>query len=475
MSPIWSGVYERIGNGNLGIMPTSPVGTILAVGPCSGGTPNKIYYYGKADAGAVRGELGYGDLVERLHDFLSLCGAKSKAIVIPAEKDVPGAVSVADRCSGSGTHYVTSGGDPQMTTMVVTQIVTGGGFDEATFRYSLDGESWSEVMDVPATPGEAVELVAGLQVAFNDDYPSDGSFVGDDSWAWFAAGASCSLTSLLAALNVAKEAKNLPYELGCVFMPTGSATWSGLGSWAEGLFAERHRSIRMLAESPLANPDETANEYVTSRLVEIDGFAHDRVMVCTALVIANDLAGKQYGRGISGMVAGLIAKAPVQASIGDPQLYQLADVLKLWIKDMTATHLQTLDEARYIVPRWYEGMAGWFVNNGNMAANATSDFQDLEVCRVLDNAIRNVRVTALKNIHKKVRVVNGVADPIGLKALEGKCQNTLNGLKDTCSAARIEIPEGQDVLATKTINANISVVPFGYAKAINLNFALAKF
>ena len=68
-----------------------------------------------------------------------------------------------------------------------------------------------------------------------------------------------------------------------------------------------------------------------------------------------------------------------------------------------------------------------------------------------------------------------MADPVGLKAIEGACRGTLKGLKETFSSARIEIPEDQDVLATQSIAANIKVVPLGYSKEINLSFALAKF
>lgn len=471
MTPIWSGVYERIGNGNLGILPTSPVGTILAVGPCSEGTANEIYYYGKSDAGAIRDELGYGDLVERLLDFFALCGQKSKAIVVPAEPDVAGATGPAEK-DGDGTATATAGGTPRMTAQAVVEILTGGDFGDATFRVSLDGgDNWSGAIAIPETPTEAVDLGAGITVAFDDVYPSDDSFVEGDTWSWYTSGPSCSLVSLLAALNVAKEAE-LPFEWAVVMTFTGPATWTGLGVWADSLFSERHRPIRVLTEA--AYPDGTPAEYVTNRVADMNGFAHDRVAVCAAPVEAIDLDGYQFARGLSGLVAGLIAAAPVQASIGETKYYQLTPVVRLAI-DLTPAQLETLNEARYIVPRRYVGLSGWYINDGNMAADATSDYQTVEVCRMLDNVIRNLRVTALGFVHSQVLVRDGVADPAGLKALEGACKGTLKGLKETFSEARFEIPEEQDVLATRSISANCKVWPVGIAKEINLNFALARF
>jgi hypothetical protein len=141
---------------------------------------------------------------------------------------------------------------------------------------------------------------------------------------------------------------------------------------------------------------------------------------------------------------------------------------------MTEAQIKTLDEARYVVARRYVGLVGFYVNNGNIASESISDYQAIEVGRVMDNVIRNLRVTALGYVHSEVLVVNGVADPSGLKALEGACQGTLRNLAATFSSARIEIPAGQDVIATSQIDATITVVPLGYAKKINLTFGLAK-
>lgn len=93
---------------------------------------------------------------------------------------------------------------------------------------------------------------------------------------------------------------------------------------------------------------------------------------------------------------------------------------------------------------------------------------------IIDNAIRVVRLEALKHVHSEVNVVDGVADETGLRKIEGGCQGALNGIKSTFSSARIEIPEGQDVLATEEIDANIKIVPKGTAKVINLTFGLVK-
>jgi len=468
MSPPWSGVYESLQNGNLGIPPTSPVGTILAVGPCSLVNTNDVLLYSKADVKAVRAELGYGDLPERLHDFFALAGNKAKAIVVPAVKDVAG--SFGDLLqSGDGTAVAEVSGSPTGLFQVLVEIVTGGAAEEATYRYSYDdGANWSSPIATPAL-GVAVDIgPTGAKLTWADTYPSEASFVAGDEYAFVCSPPSCSLSSLLDALSAGAETK-LPFEYACVFTGTGYATWTGLEAWGDDLFAA-HRQVRILTEVPIADA-----EVPEAQIAMMNSYNKgDRVSITAGFGPVLDMYGKQMTRGISGLVAGLIAARPVQRSIGEAAYCQMSPLLGLH-KGFTDAILQALNGLRYIVPRQYEGKSGFYVNNGNVACQDTSDYQDIETVRVFDNVIRAVRLTALNFVHSTVNSVDGVADPAGLKGLEGACQGTLGGLSATFSSARITIPEGQDVLTRQGIDATISIIKKGYLKEINLAFGLVKF
>ncbi len=471
MSPKWSGVYETIGNGNLGILPTSPVGTFLAVGPCSGADDLSIHIFSKADIGSVRTELGSGDLCDRVLDFLSLCGQKGKIIAVPANKDVVGSIAAATK-TGSGTAVGVSGGSPTGSYDIVVQIVTGGDFGTATYQISFDGgDTWFGPYTTPAVPGAVTLGSSGVTLTWSDIYAGDGSFVADDQWAFSTVSPSCTLNALLAALDAGAET-NLPFEYALAATPTNQATWTGLGVWRDDMFAA-HRPVRVLTETPIPTSGMSASAFVTAALAGISGFSHDAVSVCVGTMEILDADGYSIVRGISGLVAGLIAASDVHESIGRTMYCKLTPALGQGLA-LSDGQLQALDAARYIVARQYAGLTGWYVNNGNVAADSTSDYQTIENCRVIDNVIRNLRNEALKHVHSTVRVVNGVADPSGLKALEGGCKGVLKAIGNTFSSGRIEIPEGQDVLASQEIDANISIVPFGYMKAINLGFALVK-
>jgi hypothetical protein len=467
---IWSGVYESLTSGNLGLPPKNPVGAILAVGPCSGDDENTVYLYGKADVKAIRGELGYGDLPDRLHDYFSLGGQKCRAIVVPAEKDVAGSIGAVTH-AGTGTAVGAAAGTPTGTFQVRIQIVAGGAPEEATFKYSYDnGESWSSAITTPALDAAYTLGVTGATITFSDAYEGEGSFVAGDTYAFETVGPACSLEAILAALD-AGVATKLPFEYACVMTPTGDATWDGLEAWADDLF-DAHQSVRVLTEAP--PPAEEDESYTTTALGYMDAYGKgDRVSICIGRGPILDLYGKRMRRGISGLVAGLIAASEVHKSIGRTAYCQMKP-----LQDETDLgsdgNRQALDTARFLVPRQYEGLSGWYVNNGNIACQDISDFDTIEKARVMDNAIRAVRLTALKYVHEDVNVVDGAIDEAGIAMIEGACQGTLDGLKTTFVSGTITVPAGQDPIATESLAATIAIVPKRYAKAINLTFGLAR-
>lgn len=472
--PLWGGVSESISNGNLGIEPTSPIGSFLAVGPCSNGVDGQVYLYGKSDAGALRDELGYGDLVDRLLDALRLGGSKARAIVVPATKSVAGTKTTVQK-TGSGTAVGVSGGSPTGAFQLVIEILEGGAFEEATFRYSIDGgDTWVGPITTP-DHGEAYTLgPTGVSIAWSDVYPSDDSFAAGDLWTFTTTSPSCTLGDIITALDIGKETK-LPFEMACVFTPTARSTWTALDGWAEEMF-DGHKPIFVLTEAPLPPAGASGSQYVTTLTSEMTLFGKsDWVAVCAHVLEIQELSGLSLERGISGLVAGLTAGGEVQKSIGETQTGKLSPVLGQGAFTMKEAELMFLNDLRFIVPRQHEGLSGWFINDGNMACEIISDYQTIELRRVMNNVIRRLRTRALAYVHSEVDSVDGVVDPAGLKALEGACKGELTLLKKTFSSARIEIPEGQDVLATQKIEANINVVPKGYMKAIELHFALVKY
>lgn len=462
MSPTWSGVTETLANGNLGIPPVSPIGSTLIVGPCSLGTVGQLYIFGKADLKSIPGLLGQGDLVDRLADYFNLGGQNAKAIVVPANPDIVGTVTTVGQPYSSPA--ATIAGSPTALRQWKMKVTKGGANETARFAVSIDnGETYGDPITTPAA-GDPVSIGYGLSVEF----PA-GTFVADELYTFTTTAPSCTLESLSDAIDVAVAAK-LPFETIGVFTPTTAATWAGLGQIGQELF-DAHVSVRIVAEANIADLADDPTAWVLDRVEEIEDFADDRVAVTAGLLMMTAF-GKQALHGLSGIVCGLAAGFPIQRSVARTLYARIkgavADV------GLSDGELKVLSDARFIVAKQHVGMQGWFCNNSQLASGAESDYQSLQVGRVMDNVVRNCRATALRHLFDEMLVVDGVASKEGLASLEGDINGTLKGLKGGFSSARIEIPKDQDVIATEQINATITVVPLGYAGKINLTFGLSK-
>jgi len=117
--------------------------------------------------------------------------------------------------------------------------------------------------------------------------------------------------------------------------------------------------------------------------------------------------------------------------------------------------------------RKFEGLAGVYVTNGRMKANATSDFRYVEWRRVMDKACREVRVAGLKSMHRE-------ATDTGVEALRSDLQQVLDVMRGNAEivSGRIVIPEGQDFIGTSTIRVKVAIVPVGTFRQIEVTIGL---
>ena len=389
---------------------------------------------------------------------------------------------------GMGTATAVAGGTPTESRSIQVRIVLGGAAQTATFQYSLDGgTTWSETVTTPALGAAYAIPGTGCTITWSDDSPGAGSFVEDDvydfeatatsfaegdAYAFAATGPASSRTNLLAALDAAVAA-HVPFEFAAVMTPSGPTDWTAFGGWSDDLF-DAHKPVRMLCEAALPTEGQTGDQFVTARQGDMASFSHDRVAVTAGTATILDYTGTTAVRGLSGVVAGLIASSPVQRSIGSVMYCSATPPITAQGLELTEAQRKTLNDARYVVVRQHEGLTNWYVNDGNIACSNVSDYDAIEVCRVMDNIVRLARNAALTRVHSETALIDGMADEAGLRDLEGAVKNGLISARGTCSKIRFEIPEGQDVLTTRKITARLRVIPLGYFKEIDLEFALAR-
>jgi hypothetical protein len=197
-----------------------------------------------------------------------------------------------------------------------------------------------------------------------------------------------------------------------------------------------------------------------------------------AAVVIGSLTAGAANQAI-GLVAGRIAQGSVDRNIG-----RVADgalnVLAMYAGD-TAIELadtETIYNLSYITFRTFTGISGYFISDDLMATKETDDYNHLTAVRTVDKAARICYSVMVTQLLDKVQVKSDgtMLQPVVVawrQILENAMASnmTANGeLSDDNGDNGVEvyIDPTQDVLATGTINIEVRVRPFGYARYINV-------
>lgn len=347
-------------------------------------------------------------------------------------------------------------GDPTIDGRIEVQITGSGTLNQAKFRYRLDGQStWSPEQTVQATcqvPG------TGVTLQFTEGDPANYSFLSGERFGVPMTGPTATVEDLMEAID-SLLAVNYPVEFLHVVGPTGPSVWAALQAKAEE-FESQYRYLHVLAEARGPAEAESADEWVAALLQQAESFAGTRVSVCAGRAYI-EYMGHRGDINAAALYAARLSRIGVQQSPGRivdgslPLAIEVAPVDSEGRSLINDGHIALLDATgKFVTVRRYVGQAGVFVTNGRMKVNQSSDFRWVEWRRVMDKACREVRLAALRSVHKE-------ATPEGLRALQADCQQPLDIMRGAGEVydARASIPDGQDFLATSTVKVKIRIQP----------------
>lgn len=181
-----------------------------------------------------------------------------------------------------------------------------------------------------------------------------------------------------------------------------------------------------------------------------------------------------------GLVLGKLAKIPVQRNIGrvrDGDLLQANAYLNTTLIDtIPNAKLQELHDKGYIFMRRHTGLAGYYFNDDTTCTPATSDFNSIARVRVIEKARRIVRTVLLPYLLDEAEIdpETGRLSASFVKEMQATVENALD-LQMTANneiiANRCTIDPKQNVLATNRIDVVVKLIPFGYAKQIEVTLS----
>lgn len=187
--------------------------------------------------------------------------------------------------------------------------------------------------------------------------------------------------------------------------------------------------------------------------------------------------------GIIGVALGVLSAAKVHQAIswvggfptgvtmpafGDGTLYRSVD----------KAAIEQLDEARYIFLTTYPGIAGSYISDSHTMDEATSDYAYIEAVRVMDKAVRGIRVYVTPELGGNVYIdaESGKLQPYSCAHLETVAGLALEQMaKDgEISGYSVAVDPEQDVLSTSTIEIVVKIVQAGVTRKINVKIGYTK-
>lgn len=195
-----------------------------------------------------------------------------------------------------------------------------------------------------------------------------------------------------------------------------------------------------------------------------------------AIVIGSQTSGS--ANQAVGLIAGKIAVSTVDKNIGRVSDGAL-NVLTMFAgtKTIETADTESIYNKSYITFRTFTGIAGYFIADDLMATKDTDDYNHLTAIRTVDKAARIAYAVLVQQLLDKVQVKS---DGTMLQPVIVSWQQVIiNAIASNMTAkgelsddgdkgVQVYIDPSQDVLATSTINVEVRVRPFGYARYINV-------
>ncbi|MBE3574541.1 MAG: DUF2586 family protein [Firmicutes bacterium] len=447
-----------VADGGLGLLAPDASGLHFKVGVCSRGEVNQIIPI--SDRDQIVAKLGTGPLVDALFDAIGT-GA-SLIYAVRAVGDIAGAVGPVT-ATKAGTGNVTAAGAPLDAYDVIIEVLSSGSLNVATFRYSLDGgDTYSKEITVPAGGSYPIDGT-GLTLSFTADNTNPGnSFLAGDRYAFKATAPKASVASVNGAID-AIMASNTPFEFIHVVGESDAAMWAAMDTRAKDAETS-FRYIHFLMEARGPNAGESVDQWVTALQTAAQTFASTRVSVVAGRAEISDAnTGRVVDRNVAGLYSGRIAAIKVSRSPGRVKDGPIPGVVALNPAGINEGHITMLDEARYVTFRQYQGLPGFFVTNGRMMADSTSDFRYVELRRTMDKACREVRLAALGFVQDE-------GTEAGLSDMEKRLSEPLDAMVGAgeIAAGRVVIPRDQQIIAGAKLRTKVRIVPIGIMRAIEV-------
>lgn len=456
-------------DGGLGSSSTKGDGIHIKIGASNIESSSIITIKGSMDVSKIKELLGLTPLADSVMD--SVENGSSIIYCIPIKPSIDGTIGEIKK-TATGTGSIAFEGKPNNAYDIVIKIVGQGNLNEAIFKYSIDDEySYSDEITVPSN-GQYEIGGTGITVKFTagSSDPNDSFLINDK----YTVATTTPQLSNAQVLEVVDSLKNLTlqYESVHIVGESTAGLWAALAIEAEKFLSTYYKPLFFVLEARKNAENEELKAYVDSLIAERKTIKSAFIQVVTARSNYIKMDGTTKNINNAGIIGGLYSKSSVQQSIGETRNFSISGskMLKL-LPEGIEEYIKDLDEAGFLTFRKYEGLSGFYVTNANMLSGENSDYKYAERIRVSNKMIKAVRKEALLNLQAQI----DMEDPDGsLKKIAEFSSTPLEKMKTDkeISSARIQVPEGQDVLTTEKLYFKIYWIPIGILREIEIDMSM---
>ena len=221
----------------------------------------------------------------------------------------------------------------------------------------------------------------------------------------------------------------------------------------------------------------------SAELPSLVTMAHNRV----GILVGDTVSGSATA--MIGVLAGRIAKVPVQVHVGRVKdgALKIAQAFIGAVDPSKSDAVETLNTNGYITLRTFVGKSGYFFNDDNLATAASDDYRSLARRRVIDKAYRRTYAVLLERVNDNLAVTaegkltaevakdietDIMSDIYTTMTAEGNL--SVDPADSSDMGVRAVVDTENDVVATNRVNATVQVKPYGYSKFISVLLGFLK-
>lgn len=460
-------VRHTVTDGLLGISSERGQGVHVKIGVSPVASEQAVSIMGNMSAAKIRERLGHSPLADRVMD--SVENGANRIYCFPVAASIAGTVlAVNSNVTGNGACVVT--GNPYNAFSIVIKITGKGGLNTANFQYSIDGGySFSDELTVPLSGQYNLEGT-GLKLIF-DALEGKNFEIGDT----FTCNTTAPQMTNADVINSIERLKNFneEYEFVHIVGEAQKDLWSAVSAQQLVLAQQYHKPVFFVLEAYQKAVDETVEEYALRLEADRKAVKNYDIQVVAARSLYTGMDGITREVNNAGIVCGWYAKAKVSQSIGEVSAFnieteKMSELRPAGIEEYT----EILDAANYLTFRQYDGLDGFYVYNARMMSPERSDFRYVEDVRVKNKIIRKTRKEALLQLQADVDLEDVDGD-LAAKAEFIKAPLDDMVEKKEISSVSIEVPAGQDILVTETMEVIIRYVPRGKIREILIDLGVS--